>query len=77
MDSPVVGKHAHILHYTSKKVQVSGFTDSLGSGLTVNVVDAALVYDCPYTGRSYFMTIRNALYLQEMSVSLIPPFVMR
>ena len=76
-DSPVVGKHAIILNKTGKQVKVSGFTDKLGSAIPVDVVDAALMYDCSYTGRSYLMVIRNALYVKEMNVSLIPPFVMR
>ena len=76
-DSPVVGKHATILRYTGKQVQVSGFTDKLGAGIKVNVVDAALVYDCEYSGKSYLLIIRNALYVKEMKASLIPPFMMR
>ena len=43
----------------------------------MQVVDAALTYDCEYTGTSYVMVIRNALYLKEMKVSLILPFMMR
>ena len=76
-NSPVVGKHAKILSHTGKQVNVSGFTDKLGSAIPVNVVDAALVYDCEYTGRSYLLIIRNALYVKDMDISLIPPFIMR
>ena len=41
------------------------------------VVDAAVIYDCQFTGSSYIMVIRNALYLRAMTFSLIPPFMMR
>ena len=76
-DSPVVGMHASIIRKTGKQVNVSGFTDRLGSAIPVDVVDAAVVYDCEYSGSSYTMIIRNALYLKEMKVHLIPPFMMR
>ena len=76
-DSPVVGMHASIIRMTGKQVKVSGFTDRLGSAIPVDVVDAAVVYDCEYTGKSYTMIIRNALYMKEMKVHLIPPFMMR
>ena len=76
-DSPVVEMNASIIRRTSKQVKVSGFTDRLGSAIPVDVLDAAVVYYCEYTGNSYTMIIRNALYLKEMKVHLIPPFMMR
>ena len=75
-DSPVVGKRAYILRRTGREVNVSGFSDQLGSPLTVPIVDAAVMYDCAYTGKSYLMVIRNALYLQQMKVTLASPFMM-
>ena len=63
-DSPVVGKYAHILQQTGKQVNVSGFTDQLGAAIPVDVVDAAMAYDCNNTGRSYIMIIWNALHLR-------------
>ena len=76
-DSPVVGRHATILEYTGRTVNVRGFADELGKPLRVDVVNAALVYNCPYTGESYILHIRNALYMKSMDVCLIPPFMMR
>ena len=76
-DSPVVGKHSQILHRTGRRVKVSGFTDQLGDPIPVDVVDAAMIYDCEYSGKSYIMIIRNALYLKQMETTLIPPFMMR
>ena len=75
--SPVVGKKAFIIRKTGKRVNVSGFTNRLGMPIPVDVVDAALYHDCEYTGKTYLMIIRNALYLQEMTVTLIPPIMMR
>ena len=63
-DSPVVGKYAHILQQTGKQVNVSGFTDQLGAAIPVDVVDACMLYECKYTGKSHLMIIWNALYLR-------------
>ena len=77
VDLPVMGKHANILRQTCKHVNFSGFTDQLSAAIPVYVVDAAMAYDCKYTGRSYPMIIQNALYLRHMKVTLIPLFMMR
>ena len=76
-DSPVVGRGAHILSYTNKKVSVAGFTSELGTPLTVPVVNAAIAYDCNKTGEVYILVICNALYLRNLETHLIPPFIMR
>ena len=76
-DSPVVGKHARILERTDKTVKVSGFTEDLGGSLSVPVVNAAVAYDCDTTGNTYILIIHNALYLKNMEVNLLPPFMMR
>ena len=72
-----MGKHAHILRNTGTHVNVSGFTDQLGAPIKVPIVDAAMFYDCEYSGESYAVIIRNALYVKRMQVALIPPFMMR
>ena len=41
-DSPVVGKHAHILRRTGKQMNVSGFTDQINEAIPDDVVDAAM-----------------------------------
>ena len=76
-DSPVVGKYCKILELTGKTVKVSGFTSDLGQPLEVPVVNAAVAYDCIYTGMTYILVIYNALYFRNMEVNLIPPFMMR
>ena len=43
----------------------------------VEVVHAGVMYDCEYSGESYMLVIRNALYIRSMTVTLIPPFMMR
>ena len=56
---------------------MSGFTSDLGKPLTVPVVNAAVAYDCEYTGETRIMVICNVLYFKNMEVNLIPPFMMR
>ena len=41
------------------------------------MVNAAVAYDCEFTGRTLIMTICNALYFDTMETNLIPPFMMR
>ena len=73
-DSPVVGANARILERTGRTVSVCGFTDELGKPLLVDVVNAAVVFDCPTTGNSYVMVLNNALHVPSMDCSLINPF---
>ena len=76
-DSLVVGRGAHVLEYTGRKVTVSGFTDVLGEPMLVDVVHVLITYDCPVTGNSYPMMISNALLVLSVDCCLINPFMMR
>ena len=76
-DSPAVGRGAHVLEYTGRKVTVSGFTDALGEPMSVDVVHAVITYDCPISGSSYPMLISNALLVPSVDCCLINPFMMR
>ena len=76
-DSPVVGEDAFILERTGRKVSVSGFTDALGQSLLVDVVHAAIAYDCDVSGTTYLMIVHNALLVPSIKSCLINPFMMR
>ena len=76
-DSPVVGRYSRVLEGTGRKATVSGFTTDLGKPITVPVVNAAVAYDCKFTGKTLILVICNALYFQNMEENLIPPFMMR
>ena len=76
-DSAVVGKHCCILRKTGKITNVRGFTDDLGSGLSVPFVDAVVTYEDDMTDKVYLLIIKNALYVESMDNHLIPPFLMR
>ena len=45
--------------------------------MSVRIVDASVLYECPYKGTSHILVIRNCLHVPTMSNNLIPPFVMR
>ena len=73
---PVVGRYATIIATTDQTVEVNPFTPDYAP-LKVPLVDAAIKYDCPYTGKSCLIIIRNALHVPSMANNLIPPFIMR
>ena len=73
---PVVGKHAYIIAETGKKVDVSPFTPDY-QPFTVPLVDATVMYNNPYNGKSYILVLHDALYVLLMDNNLIPPFMLR
>jgi len=77
VDPPVVGMNARIVKYMNREVTVSGFSDTLGSISKVPVVQAAVIYDCEHSGKSYDLYINNALFIKSMIYNLISPFLMR
>ena len=60
-DSPVVGDNARILRHMNKFVKVCGFSDKLGDLNRIPVVQAAVMYDCQYTGKEYVMPQRSEI----------------
>jgi hypothetical protein len=71
---PVVGRNAYIISSSGRFAEVNAFTPDYDA-MTIQIVDAAIQYDCPYTGDSYILVIRNALHVPSME-NLIPPFIM-
>ena len=62
-DSHVVGSDALIIRTHDRNFRVNGFTPALGSK-TVDVVDAAIAYECEFTGKVLIMIIINVLHLK-------------
>ena len=75
-DSPVVGSKDLIIRTHYRKVRVTGFTPTLVSK-TVDVVDAAIAYECEFTGKVLIVIISSRLHLKEMNHNLLSPFIMR
>jgi hypothetical protein len=73
---PVVCHNAYVISDTGKVADVSPFTPDYKS-MQIKVVDAAVQYECPYTGTSYILVLRNALYVPSMCHNLLPPFILR
>ena len=73
---PVVGKHAFIISDTGRIAEVKAYTPDYDA-MQVPIVDAAVKYECPYSGSTYILVIRNALHVPSMTTNLIPPFMLR
>ena len=58
----VVGKYATIIGKTGQYANVSPFSDDLPNLTKVEIVDAAIAYDDPYSLKSFLSVLRNALY---------------
>ena len=73
---PVVGMHSTVISDTGRIADVSPYTPDYKS-MQVKIVDAAVKYECPYTGQEYALIIWNALHVPSMVNNLIPPFMLR
>ena len=73
---PCVGRNANIISRTGEFVPVNPFSPEIDA-VNLEIVHAAVKYECPYTGKPYFLVIRNALHVKSMEHNLIPPFIMR
>ena len=69
---PVVVRRSYIINYSGQKVDVRPFTPQYQS-MEAELVDAALLYECPYEGKSHILLIRNAIHVDSMDNNLIPP----
>ena len=73
---PVVGRDSYVLSQTGKFAEVNAYDPQQGTR-SIPIVDAALQYDCPYSGKLYILVLHNALHVATMPHHLIPPFIMR
>ena len=73
---PVIGRNAYILSKIGETVDVAPFTPHY-KPISVELVDAALKYECPYSGKVKILIIRRGLYVPSMTHNLLPPFMLR
>ena len=73
---PVIGRNAYILSKIGETVDVAPFTPDY-KPISVELVDAALKYECPYSGEVKILIIRRGLNVPSMTHNLLPPFMLR
>ena len=73
----VVGSQATVFGNSGRTADVKPFSNDYSKLQSVPIVDAALAYNCPYTMKTYILTVRNALHVESMHHNLIPPFILR
>ena len=72
----VVGQYAYIISDTVQIADVNPFIPDHQS-VQIPIVGNAIQYDCPYSGVSYILVIRNTLHVTLMRNNLLPPFILR
>ena len=73
----VIGSQALVIQRTGQSAHVNAFSDEVQGMSEVPIVDAAIAYDCPTTGKTYLLIVRNALHIPSMVHNLVPPFILR
>ena len=73
----VLGSEAFIFESTSRTCNVMPFDPNLGVSNNIPIVDGAIAYECPYTGESVVLILRNALHMPHLKHNIIAPFIMR
>ena len=73
---PLIGINAYILSKIGETVDETPFTPDY-KPISVELVDAALKYGCPYSGEVKILIIRRRLYVPSMTHNLLPPFMLR
>ena len=69
-------RNAYILSKIGETVDVAPFTPDY-KPISVELVDAALKYECPYSGEVKILIIRRGLHVPSMTHNLLPPFMLR
>ena len=67
---PVIGTNAYILSKIGETVDVAPFTPDY-KPISVELVDAALKYECPYSGKIKIIIIRRGLYVPSITHNLL------
>ena len=73
---PVIGMNAYILSTIGETVDVAPFTPDYNP-ISVELVDAALKYECPYSCEIKILIIKRGLYVPSMTHNLLSPFMLR
>ena len=58
----VAGRHATEINKSGKSADVRPLSKDCSKMIAVPIVDVAIAYECPYSGITYILIIKNALY---------------
>lgn len=72
----VVRKNAYIANWTGRKAKVQPYSPN-HKPQEILLVDAAILYECPYISKRVGLIVRDSLYVKEMENNLILPFIIR
>ena len=70
-------RNVTIINDTGRRAKVSPFTPDYDSLHSVPIADTTIRYDCPFSGATFLLIVRNALSVPAMDHNLIPPFIVR
>ena len=70
-DTCTIGRNVLVTHIHERKVNVSPYDPALGSVKDLDVVNAAVAYDCPATGDVVIFNINQAIHINTMSNNLL------
>ena len=73
----VIGKQVFVFSHSGQYANVRAFTDEVKGIPKVPIVDAVIAYDCPKSGQTYLLVVRNDLCVPSMEHNLKPPFILR
>ena len=73
----VAGRHATVINKSGKSADVRPFSKDCSKMIAVPIVGLEIAYDFPYSGITYILIIKNALYIASMNHNLVPPLIMR
>ena len=71
----VLGSQSYLFESTNQYCNVTPYDRS--QTRRIEIRDGALAYDCPHSGETYILILRNALHVPEMKNNLLPPFILR
>ena len=66
----VIGAQRKIIQKTGRYADVNAFSLDVETMSRVPIVDAAIAYYCPFSGRTILMVASNALYVESMDHTL-------
>ena len=73
----VFGTNCYVISRSGRCADVNAWSQNVGKMDAVSIVDAAVIYEHPYTHKKYLLIARNALYVPSMKHHLVPPFILR